>query len=586
MLTRLTLDRYAARCVSSVTVVTRRAVRGARSAPRDTVDQPALPLISRQTRWLVGVLVAALLVAPPRVAGQGSIALDAAFSAFWRASDPMSAAAAARQVLASGTDFATILQRLKAGRPYAFGRVDDLTTAPTFFAPAATISRARRDIRGLWHPYLVMVPPSYNPSKRYPVRLYLQGDTTRPASSAESGAGWPDYSALAREDAIVVFPGAWNGFAWWDASQVEQMAAVLDELKRSYNVDENRVYLLGSSDGGTGIYYHAMVAPTLWAGYLPFNGDPSVLADPQAAVDTQLYAANLAGQALYVVHGGRDQIFPAAGVAAWLGLFESAGARLDFQIKKDYGHETRWWSDEEPSMDRFMADHSRNPLPDKVIWETAQADRSNRAWWVVIDELGAAADQTAEIGPNAVMSTAPGIGVGIWRDVTGRGVQVGLIQPESPAAVAGLQEGDLIEQVGSTPAPAFAALEAALHAAAGSSLSLTVSRDGQRRTLSMAIPPNPAGVPVEAFPHPRPSGRVEVDRKGNSIDLKTRGVRRVTLLLSPERFDFSRPISVVANGTTAFEGMLTPSAGVLMKWAVRDNDRTMLFAQELEIRLP
>jgi hypothetical protein len=79
---------------------------------------------------------------------------------------------------------------------------------------------------------------------------------------------------------------------------------------------------------------------------------------------------------------------------------------------------------------------------------------------------------------------------------------------------------------------------------------------------------------------------VEVERTGNAIDLKTRGVRRLTLLLSPDRFDFSRPITVVANGTTAFEGMLTPSAGVLMKWAARDNDRTMLFAQELEIRLP
>jgi hypothetical protein len=79
---------------------------------------------------------------------------------------------------------------------------------------------------------------------------------------------------------------------------------------------------------------------------------------------------------------------------------------------------------------------------------------------------------------------------------------------------------------------------------------------------------------------------VEVERQGNSIGVRTRGVKRLTLLLSPDRFDFSRPITVIANGSMAFDGMLTPSAGVLMKWAARDNDRTMLFAQEIEIRLP
>jgi predicted peptidase len=211
--------------------------------------------------------------------------------------------------------------------------VDDLTSPATLFAPAATLSRARRNIHGLWHPYLVIVPPGYDPTRRYPVRVYLQGDTTQPASSAESGGGWPNYDALARPDAIVVFPGAWNGFPWWDASQVEQIAAVLDETRRTYNVDENRVFLLGSSDGGSGVFYHAMVAATPFAGFLPFNADPSVLADSGAGVDAQLHAANVAGRPFYVVHGARDQIFPVASMAAWLGLFEAADAQVTFNVK-------------------------------------------------------------------------------------------------------------------------------------------------------------------------------------------------------------------------------------------------------------
>jgi hypothetical protein len=100
------------------------------------------------------------------------------------------------------------------------------------------------------------------------------------------------------------------------------------------------------------------------------------------------------------------------------------------------------------------------------------------------------------------------------------------------------------------------------------------------------VPAAPPPAPQEAFPHPKPSGRVEVERRGNAVALRTRGVRRVTLLISPEQFDLSRPVTVIANGEIAFDGMVTPSAAILMKWAARDNDRSMLFAQEMEFRLP
>ena len=58
---RLCLDRYAARCANFVLVVTRIAVLGARSAPRETGNQPRGAGISRgRAHWLV-LLTAMLL---------------------------------------------------------------------------------------------------------------------------------------------------------------------------------------------------------------------------------------------------------------------------------------------------------------------------------------------------------------------------------------------------------------------------------------------------------------------------------------------------------------------------------------------
>jgi hypothetical protein len=89
----------------------------------------------------------------------------------------------------------------------------------------------------------------------------------------------------------------------------------------------------------------------------------------------------------------------------------------------------------------------------------------------------------------------------------------------------------------------------------------------------------------ELFPRARTSGRVDVTRRGNRVEIKTRGVSEATLLISPDVFDLSQPIVVFANGRSVFDGRVDSSVATLTKWAARDNDRTMLFAAELHISL-
>ncbi len=88
------------------------------------------------------------------------------------------------------------------------------------------------------------------------------------------------------------------------------------------------------------------------------------------------------------------------------------------------------------------------------------------------------------------------------------------------------------------------------------------------------------------FERSRPSGRVDITRKGNAFDAKTRGVQQFTLLLSPDVVDFANPVQVTVNGRTAFEGAVKKDVATLTKWAGRDNDRTMLYGAELMITVP
>ena len=89
----------------------------------------------------------------------------------------------------------------------------------------------------------------------------------------------------------------------------------------------------------------------------------------------------------------------------------------------------------------------------------------------------------------------------------------------------------------------------------------------------------------ELFARGQPSGRVDLARHGNAIEMTTRGVAELTLLLSPDVFDFSKPVVVTANGRVVSDRRVDASVATLLTWAARDNDRTMLFGAELHLTL-
>ncbi|MEQ1760526.1 MAG: dienelactone hydrolase family protein [Vicinamibacterales bacterium] len=90
----------------------------------------------------------------------------------------------------------------------------------------------------------------------------------------------------------------------------------------------------------------------------------------------------------------------------------------------------------------------------------------------------------------------------------------------------------------------------------------------------------------ELYDRKRPSGRVDVVRRGNLFDARSRYVREFTLLLDAVAIDFSNDIEVRVNGKRAFAGRVSRDVATLTRWAARDDDRTQLYAAELKITVP
>jgi len=434
-------------------------------------------------------------LALPAARAQSTTRVDTAFDRFWAADSPAEAGKRAEVIVKSGVTFDDALRRLKQGRAYKPQK-------------SGVIHMSNQTSDGVEHNFAVNIPPGYDPARRYQLRFQLHGGILGRTDNKERGTG--EIGPLAGAEQIYVLPFAWDEEPWWSDDNILNLNQIVDTLKRTWNVDENRIALSGVSDGATGSYYIAMRDTTPFASFLPLNGFIMVLASGEID-DGRIFPNNLLNKPLFVVNGGRDRLYPTEDTEPFTQHLMKSGVEIDYHPQPEGEHNTKWWPEVKDSFESFVTAHPRDPHPDKLTWETADPV-NNRAHWLVIDELSVEPEvTTASVKPAAL----PDANL--------------IVRAENPL---------YIETRG-----------------------MMFHKQEDRR------------------------GRVDLVRTGNTVTATTSGVGSFTLLLSPDKFDFAQPIKVVANGREVFNGRVDRSLPTLLKWAARDNDRTMLYAAELKIKV-
>lgn len=503
---------------------------------------------------LSSALVASSVAAP---------SIEEAFATFWRATTVADVITAADDVVQSGVSFDEAYARLQRGRPYSAD------------VPRGVVKLSRRTSAREF-PYTLDVPTSYDPAKRYQVRVQLHGGVLRPEPGPR---GDGSNGALAGAEQIYVLPQSWADAQWWETSQIENVAAVLDSVKRTYNVDENRIVLSGVSDGGTATYFFAMRETTPFASFLPLNGFVLVLRNRDLGIRGALFPHNMTNKPFFVVNGGQDHLYPTSRVDRFITSFKQSGLSVDYRPQPEAGHNTAWWPQLKAAYESFVAEHPREPHPPTLTWTTDDPTTRNRAHWLVIDKLGSLrpSEELPDIN-NLDRGREPNFGL---RSV---GMRVASVLPGSNALDFGFQPGDVVESVNGRALPRGVELTEFLSIfQPGDNLRFVVSRGDRMVELEGTYRPSLMRSVSPIFVTNAPVGRVDIRREGNQFRAQTRGVAAFTLLLSPAVIDFARPITVIADGRTVFEGVVQKSVATLMKWAARDHDRTMLYAADIRV---
>lgn len=225
-------------------------------------------------------------------------------------------------------------------------------------------------------PYMLHVPKDYRGDQPFPLLIYLSGgpglamDGVNTAEDVTAPTGY-----------LVLYPQA--GDLWWQPDITARFSALLQEVLQNLNVDTNRVYITGFSNGGTGAVYYATRWPQRFAAVVSLMGEGDCLPDTAATLP------NLTNLPLLFVHGDKDAVIPSSCSSQTYEDLRnlSPGALPQIQILKNREHNVTLQEDDGLTLP-FFADKVRNPFPRKISARFSDM-LYPRHYWVELLEKGA-----------------------------------------------------------------------------------------------------------------------------------------------------------------------------------------------------
>ncbi|MBS0191272.1 MAG: dienelactone hydrolase family protein [Planctomycetes bacterium] len=158
-------------------------------------------------------------------------------------------------------------------------------------------------------PYALYIPPSYDPSKPCPAILFLHGSGesgTDGHKQVAQGIGPAIVQDPAKWPFIVIFPQKPDSRSQW----LDHQKTVMDILRKTqseYNIDPDRIYLTGLSQGGAGTWALGSLYPGTFAALVPICG---YFRDMGDTMMPQSIAVRVFRDPIWAFHGIKDDVVP------------------------------------------------------------------------------------------------------------------------------------------------------------------------------------------------------------------------------------------------------------------------------------
>jgi len=173
--------------------------------------------------------------------------------------------------------------------------------------------------------YHLWVPPAYNPDKPMPLYIWLHGGHVNEGSADNTVALHqviPEFKAN-----LALFPNHQYHF-WTHPREMLYLLDTIDEVMLRFNVDPKRIYIMGSSMGGSGTWAMAANFPELFAA-----------CSPNAAWCEYIPVEKAAAIPIYINHGSQDGTVPVKwSREAYAKIKDLPGAKIEYH-ELNCGHQ-------------------------------------------------------------------------------------------------------------------------------------------------------------------------------------------------------------------------------------------------------
>jgi len=436
---------------------------------------------------------------------------------------------------------------------------------------------------GVERPYVIYIPSTYNPKTPTPLLVGLHGSVNRPQLMAEP-LDWVAkslFKKMAENNGwIVLFPLGQTKATWWDNIGMNNILSQIRLTKREYSIDDDRVWMIGFSDGGSAAFLFAMVASTDFAAFAALNGHMGV-----GSIDGNqpLYACNLSNSPIYATATDNDQLYPPSQMEKAIAMATSAGADIYYR-QLPGKHDINAIISELPSIAEFFKRHPRDPFPYQIEWETA-VKSFGLCNWLWVEDIGDSEPADWHQDYNAVIVDSS-VSIGILPDenFAGHGVAVaGLANGDYLAGRIGLRAGDIILKANGISIVNMDSLAIFKNfCSRGSNVKMEIQRDSEKLTLIGNFPE-----PYRYFVFKReiPSAKAIASFGANSVNIKTSRTAALRLYIHPDMFLLDRDIKIVVDDSTCFDGKIEPDLRFIMENYLKHRDRKLLYLNQLRLDL-
>ena len=185
--------------------------------------------------------------------------------------------------------------------------------------------------------YQIYTPPQIQNKQNLPVIIFLHGIRERGHGGfvpTEGAAGAIVHHYFSQVPVIVLLPQCRQGSYWSDPTMEQMVMNALAQTVEEFGADEKRVYLIGVSMGGYGVWTFASHHPGKFAALVSICGGSPVMKGERF----QSIARAVSATPAWLFHGADDKIVPVSESRQMVKALEANGSNVKYNEYKSVGH--------------------------------------------------------------------------------------------------------------------------------------------------------------------------------------------------------------------------------------------------------